>query len=270
MNSSFSQNAWRAGRFIDFLLHSGNRYRIHSPFLYSMIGEVIRKAGKPVDGCDKIEYLRKECKRSREIIQKTDYGEGGKEKDARRYPVSIRHLAITSLASPRQARRFYRLVRHMKAARILEIGTSLGMTTAYLAFANPQARIITLEGCPELCRKAREHFDSLGIKNIEVMEGRFEDTLPEALFRLGGIDLVFIDGNHHKEAMLEYYEKCLGYSNNETVMIFDDIRSSPGMEQAWEKIRQQAGIRISLDLFFSGWIFFRKESTKQHFRLRYI
>lgn len=269
MNSKLTQRAWLAGRFVDFLLHSGNRYRVHSPFIYSLIGEVIR-IDKPADGGDRIEQIRHECKKSKEIINKTDYGNGGTNNHGITYPVTLQHIVRTSLTSPRHARRLYRLAWFMKAERILEIGTSLGLTTAYLAQANPGARIISLEGCPELSRKAREHFKRLGLENIEVMEGRFEDTLPEALERLGTVDLVFIDGNHRKEAVLDYYEKCFAHSCNDTVMVFDDIRASAGMEQAWELLRQEQEVRISLDFFFTGWIFFRKESSKQHFRLRYI
>jgi predicted O-methyltransferase YrrM len=269
LNSRLAQRARIAGRFADFLLHSGNRYRVHSPFLYEFIGNVIR-SGKPVDEASKIEQLRKECKKSKEIIEKTDYGVGGVNSIGKPYPVALRHLVATSLTSPRQARRLYRLTKYMKPGRILEIGTSLGITTSYLACANPESRIITLEGCPELSRKAREHFRKLGIKNAEVMEGRFEDTLSKALDMLGGIDFVFIDGNHRKEAVLDYYAKCLAFSNNDTIMVIDDIHSTAEMEQAWEQIRQMKDIRISLDFFFSGWIFFRKESSKQHFRLRYI
>jgi predicted O-methyltransferase YrrM len=264
-----TQKAWLAGRFVNFLLHSGNRYRIHSPFLYSMIGEVVR-VKKTVDGGDVIEQLRQECLKSREIITRTDYGKGRGKNEGVTYPVSLRQIARTSLTSPRHARRLYRLVRFLKSGNILEIGTSLGFTTAYLALANPEARIITLEGCPELCRKARELFIRLGIKNIELIEGRFEETLSIALDRLGSVDLVFADGNHRKEAVLEYYEKCFAFISNETVMVFDDIHASPGMEQAWELLKKKEEVRISLDFFQNGWIFFRKESSRQHFRLRYM
>jgi predicted O-methyltransferase YrrM len=269
LNSKFTQKAWLAGRFVDFLLHSGNRYRLHSPFLYSLAGEVIR-GDKLADGVEEIEMIRQELKKSKEIINKTDYGEGGKNNHSITYPAALQHIVMTSLTSPRHARRLYRLARFTKAGRIIEIGTSLGITTAYLALANPDARIITLEGCPELSHKARELFNRLGLKNIELMEGRFEDTLSSALNQLGSIDLVYIDGNHRKEAMLDYYEKCLAHSGNETVMVFDDIRASAGMEQAWEQVRKKPEVTISLDLFFTGWIFLRKESSKQHFRLRYI
>jgi len=269
LNSKITQKAWLTGRFIDFLLHSGNRYRVHSPYLYTLIGEVIRR-DKPSGDFERIEQIRQECIISDESIQKTDYGESGKYHPGRIYPIAVRKIALTSLTPPRNARRLYRLVRFMKAKKILEIGTSLGITTAYLALANPDARITTLEGCPELSRKAREHFNRLGIKNVELMEGLFEENLSIALDRLGMVDLVFIDGNHHKEAVIDYYEQCFDHSGNETVLIFDDIHSSPGMEEAWDLIRQKDEVRVSLDFFSTGWVIFRKESSKQHFRLRYI
>ena len=269
MNSTFAHKAWLSGRFIDFLLHSGNRYRLHSPFLYSLAEEVLR-ANRPANGGEKIEVLRQECLESKEIIMKTDYGEGGKSIGGAIYPVELRRIAMTSLTPKGQARRLARLVQYTKAGRILEIGTSLGMTTAYMAMANPESRVITLEGCPALCRKAGEHFARLGLKNIELIEGRFEDNLPKALMKLGRLDMVFIDGNHHKEAVLDYFEKCLAYAHNDTVIVFDDIHASKGMEEAWELVKHRQEVRISLDFFYTGWVFFRKESSRQHFRLRYF
>jgi predicted O-methyltransferase YrrM len=269
LNSKITQYVWLTGRLIDFLLHSGNRYRVHSPFLFKLINEVIRSKN-PLEDFGPIEQIRHECLMSDEIIQKTDYGESSRGNPARVYPIALHEIASKSLTPSRYARRLFRLARFMKAGNILEIGTSLGITTAYLAYAMPGARIITIEGCPELSRKSKEHFDRLGIKNIELLEGRFGENLPDALDRLERVDLVYIDGNHHKDAVMDYYDQCYEHSWNETIMIFDDIRSSPGMEEAWDIIRQKEEVRVSLDLFSSGWLIFRKESSKQHFRLRYI
>lgn len=269
MNSRITRKAWQTGRFICFLLHSGNRYRVHSPFLFTLTNEALRKRRLPAE-TRPLEEIRKECLKSKEIIRKTDYGETDKQKAPRAYPVTVVHIARTSLTPPRNAGRLYRLARFMKPSNILEIGTSLGITTAYLAIAVPAARIMTLEGCPELSMKAKTHFSRLGIKNIELLEGRFEDSLPVALDRLGRVDLVYIDGNHCREAMLKYYDQCLAHAGNETIMIFDDIHYSPGMEEAWNILREKEEVRVSLDLFTSGWLIFRKESSKQHFRLRYM
>ena len=102
------------------------------------------------------------------------------------------------------------------------------------------------------------------------MEGRFEDTLTVALKKLGSVDLVYIDGNHRKEALLDYFDRCLNYIHNNSVIVCDDIHASKGMEEAWNIIIQRPGVTVSLDFFYSGWVFFRKESSLQHFKLRYI
>jgi predicted O-methyltransferase YrrM len=256
-------------RFLNFLPHSVNRYRVHSPFLYSLIAEVLRK-GQSIEEFEKIEKARQEYLDSDEIIRKTDYGVRKEDGKPDVYPVKMKQIASASLTSPRHARRLYRLARYIKADCMLEIGTSLGLTAAYLARANPEARIITLEGCPELCRKARKLYENLGITNIEVLEGRFEETLPAALDKLGIIDLVYIDGNHQRQAMLEYTDACLTCVKNDSVIVFDDIHASPGMEEAWEIVKNKPEVKLSLDLFFSGWIFFRKESSRQHYHLRYF
>jgi predicted O-methyltransferase YrrM len=250
-------------------MHSGTRYSIHSPFLYAFIGEVIR-GDRKLEGFKRIEKIRKEYTVSGEVILKTDYGEGSEGDDKKIYPVTLRHIARTSLSSPRLARRLYRLVNYMEPMRILEIGTSVGLTTSYMAMANPHASVITIEGCPELSRLANENFRRLGLANIELLEGRFEDQLDIALEKLVETDLLFVDGNHRKEAVLNYFERCIPYINNETVMVFDDIHASDGMEQAWEKIRMHPAVTVSMDLFFTGWIFFRRESSREHFNLRYI
>jgi len=269
LNNHFRQKIRIAGRFAGFLIKSGNRYRIHSPFLYSLVGEVIR-SGKRVEGEEAIELLRRRYLESNEIIIKTDFGAGAGDYDKITRRVGVKKIAMTSLTSRKHARRLNRLIRYLELEKVLEIGTSLGISTAYLSIANPGARIITLEGCPETSRIAQLNFNELGLKNVDLIEGRFENTLPEALEKLGSVDLVFIDGNHRRHAVMEYFDKCLEFANNDTVIVVDDIHSSKDMEQAWEEARNHPRVTVSLDLFYSGWIFLRKESSRQHFRLRYI
>jgi predicted O-methyltransferase YrrM len=256
-------------RFADFMIRSGNRYQVHSPFLYSFIDYVIRPR-KKVEMEEEIELIRNKCINNSKIILKTDYGAGSGNQETLLIQVPVSKVARSSLTSRRHARRLNRLVRLLNSKNILEIGTSLGITTAYMAMANPDARIITLEGCPELSRIARSHFEELGLENVDLIVGRFEDTLEKALARLGSVDLVYLDGNHRRGAVLDYFSKCLEFANNDTVIIVDDIHSSKEMEEAWDEARTHERVTVSLDLFHSGWILLRKESSRQHFRLRYI
>ncbi|HPI85334.1 MAG TPA: class I SAM-dependent methyltransferase [Bacteroidales bacterium] len=271
MNNSSTPGLWRTGRFLEFLFRSGTRYRVHSPFLYGLITEVIRKNSNIPDERPILD-LKKRLWSSSETILKTDYGSGsGKDgEEPGIYPVSLRKLVSGSVSSSRKALRFYRLIRYSNFNSILEIGTSIGLTTAYFSKANPSARIITLEGCPELSRIAVENWKKLGLGNISISVGRFEDTLAPALESLGKADFILVDGNHRKEATIRYFEICLPFMNNDSVMVLDDIHASRGMEEAWEHIVTRPEVKVSLDLFYSGWLFFRKESSKEHFKLRYF
>ena len=269
MTDKINLFAWRSKRFLDFIFHSGTRYRIHSPFLYDLIDQVIMN-GKIPGELRPVEGLRKKCLRSKKVILKTDYGKGAGEGYSTAYPVSLKHIARTSLTSRNHALRLFNLAKYMHAVNILEMGTSLGFTTACLALANKNARVVSIEGCPELSKIATTNLASLGIQNAEIISGRFEDKLMEAMARLGKIDLLFIDGNHRKEAVLANFEGCLPGLHNGSVVILDDIHASPGMEEAWRILSSRADVTISLDFFHSGWLFFRKESSKEHFRLRYL
>ncbi len=81
-------------------------------------------------------------------------------------------------------------------------------------------------------------------------------------------DLIYFDGNHQKEASLHYFEKLLPLAHNDSVFIFDDIHWSREMEEAWEEIKAHPRVRVSIDTFYWGLVFFRIEQEKEHFTIR--
>lgn len=262
-------HAWRIRRFIDFMLGAGTLYRIHSPFLYELIDNVVVKSRMSPE-LQPVERLREECRNSHDIIHKTDYGRNAEGPAGTTYPVPLARLARTSVSSRRQALRLHHLAKYLRATEILELGTSIGITTAYLALSNPKARVMTLEGCPELAGLAVKNLEKLNIRNVEVFQGKFEEKVGEALSKLGKLDLLFLDGDHRKEPVIANFERCMPHFHNDTVVVIDDIHHSPEMEQAWEQLVTRKDVTISLDFFHCGWLFFRKESSKEHFRLRYL
>ena len=107
------------------------------------------------------------------------------------------------------------------------------------------------------------------LQNIEQHVGNFDDVLPKILSEKEKIDFVFFDGNHRKEPTLNYFRQCLDKVHEGSVFIFDDIYWSLEMKEAWSEIKMNEQVTVTLDLFYLGIVFFRKEQVKQHFIIRY-
>jgi predicted O-methyltransferase YrrM len=162
------------------------------------------------------------------------------------------------------------MVSYYKPATIVELGTSFGITTSYLAKGNETATVYTFEGSTAITAIAQQTFDVLSINNIILQQGNFDMTLPEFLTTNPAIDLAFVDGNHRKQPTLQYFEQLLGSTDENAILIFDDIHWSAEMESAWETIKNHPSVTLSIDLFFIGIVLFKKEFlVKQHFTIRY-
>ena len=127
----------------------------------------------------------------------------------------------------------------------------------------------TIEGAEPLIQKADLNFKTLQRKNIRLIEGEFDKSLPEVLSAVQSVDLVFFDGNHSFDATWKYFSQCLERSHDNSIFIFDDIHWSDEMEQVWDKIKQSKNVRVTIDLFRMGIVFFRKELSKQDFVIKY-
>ena len=105
------------------------------------------------------------------------------------------------------------------------------------------------------------------LDNIDLVVGNFEDTLPKVLAEQH-FDLVFFDGNHQKTPTLQYFDLCLKQATENAVFIFDDIHWNSEMEDAWNLIKKNPKVTVSIDTFQWGLVFFRSEQAKQNFTLR--
>lgn len=251
-------------KYLKYLLSAKTAHGIHSPFVFDLYNEVINKKGNYYS-FDKIELLRTKLLISNKEIDVTDLGTG---KSGKR---TISEIAERSLKNKKYAWLLFRIVNHFKPNTILELGTSLGISTAYLASSNPNAKVITIEGCPSISNEAKNNFASLGLNNIETVVGNFDNVLTSNLQHLtsnGNLDFVFFDGNHKKIPTLNYFKQCLEYAHNNSIFIFDDIHWSDEMENVWEEIKSHPQVLITIDLFFMGLVFFRKEQEKQNFVIR--
>lgn len=193
----------------------------------------------------------------------TDFGSGSRvfKSDERSISAIGKHAGIT----PRRQRLLFRLAHYFQPNSVLELGTSLGRATAALSLANPLAIIDTVEGCPNTSEVAKGLFKKFGLKNIQLYNSSFEQFFSD---ETKTYDLVFIDGNHNKLNTLAYFEILQKRANNNTLLIFDDIYWSSEMTEAWQEICTRPEVTVSIDLFYWGLVFFRKEQRKEHFSIR--
>lgn len=250
-----------------FSASNGKGHGIHSPFVFEFITKVLNdKANYPA--YKKVEGLRDQLLRDSRLFVIEDFGAGGRflEKHER----SIDSIARNSAKSKKYAQLLFRIVKYYQPATIIELGTSLGITTSYLSLAKPDARLITMEGAGEIAGVAKQNFRNLGLGNIELIEGNFDNTLSPVVHGLSTLDFAFIDGNHRKEPTEKYFQQLLPKITNDSILVFDDIHWSAEMEAAWTMIKEHESVRCSIDMFFVGFVLFRKEfKEKQHFTIRF-
>ena len=253
-------------RYITYFFTARGKHAAQAPFLYELITQIINK-NTDDENCNNIEILRKELCQAEEEIQITDFGAGSiinKSKTRK-----VKDIAKNSAKNAKFGRLLYRIIQFYKPRNILELGTSLGISTSYLAKANTDANIFTFEGCPATATIAQENFDKQNIKNISIILGDFNLTLANKLKKILTIDLAFIDGNHQEKPTIDYFEQCLKYANNNTIFIFDDIHWSQGMENAWDYIKKHEKTTLTIDLFFVGIVFIKSELSKENFTIRF-
>lgn len=255
---------YRIKSFINHWLHAhrSGGFGIHSPFAYRFATRVLVEKNEYY--CYRwIESLRKKLLHDKRVIHVTDYGTGP-SCDKR-----VCDIAKRSLKDSRQSQLLFRTAVACKSRNILELGTSLGVTTMYLSQTDTQARITTLEGCPQTAAVAKEMFDIAGIKNISIVTGDIDRTIDKVVAEYESLDLVFFDANHRKEPTLRYFNKCIGKATTKSVFIFDDIYHSPEMTEAWEQIKANDKVRVTIDIYQMGFVFFDKKLQKEHYKIRF-
>lgn len=252
--------------FINHRLSAKTRHGVHSPFVYKLVDEVIYDFRARKEYQD-IESVRKQLLHDERYITITDLGAGSHVNNNKQKQVS--QLAKNALKPAKLAQLLYRLARHFQPEQVLELGTCLGLTTAYLAKAAPAALITTVEGCPQTASVALENLEKLDIPNVDLKVGNFDQVLPEILAEREILDFVFIDGNHRKLATIDYFEQCLPKMHEGSVMVFDDIYWSKGMQEAWSVIKAHPQVKVSVDLFWIGLVFFRSGQMKEDFKIKF-
>jgi predicted O-methyltransferase YrrM len=253
-------------RYIRHIFRAKTKFGIHSPFIYNLVSNILKKQ-IPANISSEIKLIRKSLLKDNRVLEVTDFGAGSlSSKSNKRF---VKEIAKNALSSNKFLNLLFQLIQYNKPDTIIELGTSLGLSSSIMAIASPESTVYTLEGCPNIATIAKENFKRLNINNIELRSGEFSKTIPEILKSIPKADFVFFDGNHRKQATIDYFNTFLPYKTNDSIFIFDDIHWSTGMEEAWNYIKNHPEVIVTIDLFFLGIVIFRKELSTEHFIYRF-
>tara|TARA_R110000787_G_scaffold81036_2_gene175931 strand:- start:86501 stop:87274 length:774 start_codon:yes stop_codon:yes gene_type:complete len=249
--------------YLNFILRSSNQHGVHSPFVYDLITKCFYDK-KEYPEYQKIKAFRNELLQSSDTIEITDFGAGSRVFKSNTRNISS--IAKNAGISFKRQKLLFRITNYFKSKTVLELGTSLGLGTVAMAFANDFTKTTTVEGCQNTAEVAEAIFDKYHLSTIQLQNATFEDFFNKNLS--DSYDLVYIDGNHNKKNTLQYFENLLDLINDDSVLIFDDIYWSEEMTEAWNQIKEHHKVTVSIDTFYWGIVFFRKEQQKQHFTIR--
>ena len=253
--------------YLKFLWNSKNEHGVHSPFVYDLVSKCFYDA-KKYSQYSILKKYRNSLLDNKNTIQVTDFGAGSRVFKGKFRKIA--QIAKTAGISKKRAELLFRIVNYFEPENILELGTSLGLATSALSLGNPKAKISTLEGCANTIAVAKFQTENFKFQNIEFTNTKFEDYLNQqpTTNNQQPFNLIYFDGNHSQKATLNYFKLLLPTITNNSVWIFDDIHWSTEMEKAWEIIKKHPKVKVTIDTFQWGIVFFRIEQEKEHFVIR--
>lgn len=256
---------------------------IHSPYLFELVRFILRDENPYYCFAD-IERRRDYLLRCEDELEVVDYGSQGSP-EGKRLTRRVSDIAKTHLESAAVAQVLFRLVnwigqQEKHPLEILELGTSFGITTAYLASPDSRNTVTTFEGSGEVLKIAQGVWRALKMENIRWEEGPIDKTLFNYVRTSDHahadadktdarwLDIAYLDANHTYEATMRYAALLLPLLPEKGVMVLDDIHYSEEMEQAWEELKADPRVTTSMDLYHIGLLFVDPHYLKRHYKIR--
>jgi predicted O-methyltransferase YrrM len=236
-------------------------FGVHSPFVYQFTQFVIYERYYFYT-FTVIEKLRSKLLSDSRRIEIQDYGTGVDRIK------KLSEIVKREVSTQRCGQLLFRLIHYFKLRNILELGTSVGLTTAYLAASSSEIHCVSLEGSQQVAEIAKENIALVGLKNVEIKVGNIDKLLPGVINQFDYLDLVFFDANHRSDALIHYFDLCLDKIQSLTVFVVHDIHWSDDMEFAWDKIKNYRQVTSTIDLFYMGIVFFNPYLNNKHYKMR--
>lgn len=261
---------WKlALRYLRYLRRSKTKHGVHSPFVFDFITKVLEDHTH-YPAYDLVEAQRDKLLHNKNQIEVVDLGVLAGKKKYSTYLERVKNIAKKSGISPSQGKLLHRIVKYFQPNIMVELGTSLGISSMYQVSASPESFFVGIEGCASTASFADQNIALFSEnKTFLVVMGGFDVMLPQVLQKLEKVDHAFIDGNHAYKPTLKYFSLLLPKLHENSILIFHDIHWSSEMEHAWQDIIKNSSVTISIDLFSMGIVFFRTGTPKQDFVIRF-
>ena len=231
-------------------------HAVHSPFAYQLCEEVFYNTHLFYD-FEVLYTVRTDLLKNKTKLQIQDFGAGSKTFNTNTRLVN--KIAKHGISSQLQSHLFYRLINFLNCKVSVELGTSIGLNTLYLAQANKNGMVHTFEGSEQLCNFAKKLAVQNNCNNINFINAKFDEALPAFFEEHKEVDFFYIDGNHTYQATINYFNMALKHKTNNSVFVFDDIYWSQQMTNAWQEIKKNKQVTLTIDTFYFGLVFFKPE-----------
>lgn len=243
--------------YLKYFYRAKTIYSVHSPFLYQFVNATLEDK-RLFYALEEIEYLRESLLRNNNTITVEDLGAGSRSGADNQRKISS--IAKSALSTKAQCHFLFRLCNWLKPKRILELGTSLGISANYMKQGARNTELVTIEGSPEIHKIAKGNLKKFG-SSVKCVQSDFDSFISQ-LDNEQVFDLIYIDGNHTYEATIRYFNILKKHISPNGVILFDDIYWSEGMTKAWFEVKANEEFNTTIDLFDFGLVLNNKSQTE--------
>ena len=235
--------------FIGFTVKASSIDTNDSPFIISFINVVLRNklTQHEVELFNKIELYRKQLLRCNDLINKNDFGAGSKIKASTQQ--KVKQIAKSAVSNQSKCKLLYKITQFFEVGTTLELGSSLGISSQYMAINSSLKSLLSIEGDPQILNIALDNNPST---KITFRNQLFDETLVQEITKLNKYDMVLIDGDHRYDSTIRYVNQCKLLLNDNGFLLLDDIYWSTGMKQAWEELKKDTDFNVAIDMFHFG------------------
>lgn len=245
-------------------MHSKSIRSVQSSFVNEFLKIILIKKF-PYQISNPIEEYRCQLHRNKTLVDEILPGAGNrKTKNIK----SISSLAKSSCKPKSQAVILANISQFLESKNILELGTSFGISTSYIAASNPKSTILSIDASDIVSQFSQSHFQKNGYSNVHFRKGFFDEEIEKLNTPTNGWDIVFIDGNHTYNATIKYFNFFKNKLSEKGILVFDDIYWSEEMKKAWKEISSHSETSLCIDMFVMGIVWISKDFKKENFRIR--